>query len=210
MMAFDREYFRRYYGNYERQNPPSKLQGYLALLRRYAPSGPLLDIGCSYGMFAGMASEIFPTTGMDVDPAVVAVAAERNPQASFVVGMLPEIPISDLAVITLLDVLEHVPQLDETLAAVRASLKPGGVALVVVPVYDGPLGWLVRLLDRDPTHIHKCSRRFWLELVSCHFELQEWSGAFRKLMFGKWYLHGFTTRWRGVAPAIVMVLRRPV
>ena len=208
-MAFDQEYFRRYYGDYERQNPPAKLQRYLDLLRSHAPAGHLLDIGCSYGLFVGMASTAFPTIGMDVDPAVVAAAAERNPQATFVAGMLPRIPFQELAAISLLDVLEHVPEVEAALAAVRASLKPGGVALVVVPVYDGPLGWLVQLLDRDPTHLHKCSRQFWLELASRHFELLTWCGAFRKLLFGSVYLHGFTTVMRGIAPALVMLLRRP-
>jgi SAM-dependent methyltransferase len=207
-MAFDDDYFRTYYRDYYVQNPPAKLQHYLDLLLRYRDGGTLLDIGCSYGLFVAAASRHFRCLGMDVDPGVVAGAAAHAPQGSFVAGALPAIPFRDLDAITAFDVLEHVPDLDATLRELHRALRPGGIVLAVVPVYDGPLGWLVRLLDRDPTHIHKRSREFWLQLAESGFTVVEWQGIFRKLLFGRYYVNLPAGRLRGVAPAIVMVLRK--
>lgn len=209
MTSFGKGYFQECYGDYFRQNPPSKLKGYLDLLRSYLGGGRLLDIGCSYGTFLEQASAYFSCTGMDVDPEVVAEAAKRVPLASFVVGKLPDIPFKGMDAVTLLDVVEHVPDVERTMEAVWGALRPGGIVLMVVPVYDGPLGCLVGKLDKDPTHIHRLSRRFWLELTSRHFELLEWRGSFRKLFFGRFYLHIGTKLLRGIAPAVMMVLRRP-
>lgn len=206
-MNFDETYFSRYYRDYAQQNPPAKIDYYLSLIRQFVDRGVLLDIGCSFGLFVERASRYFHCVGMDVEPSVVARAAQRVGQASFVAGKLPHIPARGLEVISLLDVVEHVPDLETTFREIARALRPGGIALVVVPVYDGPLGPVVRLLDGDPTHIHKRSRRFWLDLAMRHFELLQWGGIFRKLLFGRWYANFPTKRWRGIAPAIVMVLR---
>ena len=204
---FDRTYFSNCYGDYFRQNPPSKLRFYLNLLNTHVQQGRLLDIGCSYGLFANMACDRYSVVGMDVDPEVVGEAAGHAPRAAFVAGRLPHIPFTRVDIITLLDVIEHVPDLEETMARIRDTLAPNGIVLMVVPVYDGPLGWLVRRLDADPTHIHKYSRTFWLDLAGHYFEIAAWQGSFRKLFLGRWYLHVPTKRLRAIAPALVMVLR---
>jgi len=201
-VAFDKEYFRRFYGDYYLQNPPRKSRLYLEMIRGVVPGGRLLDIGCSFGMFLREAVAHYSCTGMDVSPEVVASAAANVPGATFLAGKLPHIPCSNLDVITALDVIEHVDDLDAALAAIRSALRPGGVALVVVPVYDGPLGLLTGLLDRDPTHLHKKSRAFWLEIAGRHFEVAGWQGFFRKLLFGRWYLHLPMRRLRAIAPAV--------
>ena len=207
-MSFDNGYFRQFYGDYDRQNPVTKLRSYLGVIRKVIPTGRLLDIGCSYGLFVQEASRFFTCTGMDVDREVVAVAASKVPEATFISGALPYIPCHGLDVITALDVIEHVPDPAAALTAIRGALRPGGVALIVVPVYDGPLGWLTRMLDRDPTHLHKCSRRYWLELANHHLEVIEWQGYLRKLLFGRWYLNLSLRRGRSIAPAVALLLRR--
>jgi 2-polyprenyl-3-methyl-5-hydroxy-6-metoxy-1,4-benzoquinol methylase len=207
-VAFDKEYFSRFYGDYERQNPPKKSQAYLRMIRRYVPGGRLLDIGCSYGLFVREAAAFFACTGMDVDRDVVATAAARVPDATFVTGTLPCICSSGLDVVTALDVIEHVPDPEAALASISAALRQGGIALVVVPAYDGPLGWLTRLLDRDPTHLHKRSRKYWIELAGRHLEVLEWQGFLRKLLFRRWYLHVPMRTLRSIAPAVGLLLRR--
>lgn len=206
-MAFDIEYFRQFYSDYYRQNPPRKSRLYLKMIRRIVPEGQLLDIGCSFGLFIREASAYYTCTGMDVDPAVVAVAADNNPDSLFVAGRLPDIPGKDLDVITALDVIEHVGDPEAALVAISKSLRPGGVALVVVPVYDGPLGWITGLLDKDPTHLHKESRKYWLELTGRHFEVIEWQGFLRKLLFKRWYLLVRLRFFRSLAPSVGLLLR---
>ncbi|HZV82411.1 MAG TPA: class I SAM-dependent methyltransferase [Geobacteraceae bacterium] len=206
---FDKEYFRQFYGDYCLQSPARKSRLYLEMIRGVVPVGRLLDIGCSFGMFLREAVAYFTCTGMDVSPEVVAVAAVNVPDAVFIAGKLPDIPFSNMDVITALDVIEHVADPEAALVAIKNALRPGGVALVVVPVYDGPLGWLTGLLDKDPTHLHKKSRSYWLELAGRNFEVIEWQGFLRKLLFGRWYLHLPMRRLRFIAPAVGLLLQRP-
>jgi len=209
VLSFDLDYFRNCYGDYYRQSPARKSRLYLEMIRTVVPGGRLLDIGCSFGMFLREAVACFNCTGMDVDQAVVAMAATNVPEADFVVGRLPHIPLSCLDVITALDVIEHLADPEAALIAIRDSLRPGGVALVVVPVYDGPLGWLTGMLDKDPTHLQKKNRTYWLELAGHHFEVIEWQGFLRKLLLGRWYLHLSMRRLRSIAPAVGLLLQRP-
>lgn len=209
MPSFDLDYFRNCYGDYYRQSPARKSRLYLEMIRTVVPGGRLLDIGCSFGMFLREAVAYFNCTGMDVDHAVVALAANNVPEAGFVVGRLPNVPAGSVDVITVLDVIEHLVDPETALIAIRDSLRPGGVALVVVPVYDGPLGWLTGLLDRDPTHLQKKSRTYWLELAGRHFDVIVWQGFIRKLLCGRWYLHLPMRRLRSIAPSVGLLLQRP-
>jgi SAM-dependent methyltransferase len=206
---FDREYFQNNYGNYNLQSPPKKSRLYLDMIRSSMAAGRLLDIGCSFGLFLREAATSFHCFGMDVSPQVVATAAKNLPQAGFVAGRLPEIPFSNLDVITALDVLEHTEDPAAALAAIRGALRPGGIALVVVPVYDGPLGFITGLLDRDPTHIQKKSRHYWLELTKNQFEIITWQGFLRKLLCNRWYINLPMLKLRAIAPAIAILLQRP-
>jgi hypothetical protein len=87
-------------------------------------------------------------------------------------------------------------------------LRPGGWFLMVVPVYDGACGPLIRTMDRDPTHVHKLGRGEWLAWVGRHFEVVEWWGIVRYLLPGRFYLHLPTRLGRGHTPAILVVGRR--
>jgi hypothetical protein len=77
----------------------------------------------------------------------------------------------------------------------------------VVPVYDGPLGPVVRMLDGDPTHVHKESRDFWLDWAGERFVIQEWCGVFRYLLPRGPYINWPTQALRRIAPAIAVVVR---
>jgi SAM-dependent methyltransferase len=105
------------------------------------------------------------------------------------------------------DVLEHVPALDEAARYVVESLRPDGVFVFVVPVYDGPLGPVIRLLDRDPTHVHKRSRQWWMEWASRSFEVVSWTGILRYLVLPSYYLHVPSRAIRNFAPAIAVVAK---
>ena len=126
------------------------------------PGGRLLDLGCADGTFLLRARERgFDVTGVEVS----AEARAALPVAlhGAVVGSVAEAAArGPIDVATLWDVLEHLPDPLGTLAALRASLAPGAIYGVVVPVIDNANA---RLLPRSwdqykpPEHLWYFSRR---------------------------------------------------
>jgi len=206
---FDDSYYAQVYGDYFRQNSPRKLRFYRQLLLSHmtaSESPRVLDLGCAFGLFLAALPERFRKFGVDASSYALGGAAERVPEGSFAAADCGDPPlVSRFDAIAALDVLEHIPAVEHTLEFVGRSLTPGGIFLVVVPVYDGPMGPIIRTLDRDPTHVHKRSRAWWLELISRKFEVTFWTGIFRYLAGGRFYLHLPTRALRQVAPAIAIV-----
>lgn len=210
--TFEQDYFARHYGNYARQNPPRKLAFYRELIAPAAAgvSRPrILDLGCAFGRFLGSLGPEWERFGLDVSQFAIDRARQAVPDATFAVASATEIPFDDrFDAIVAFDVIEHLPKLADVAAAVRARLRSGGYWVFVVPVYDGPTGPIIRLLDHDETHLHKCSRKFWLDWASSeHFRIVEWRGMYRYLFPGGWYAHFVSHRWRRFTPAIAVVTR---
>lgn len=209
---FDSEYFRRNYENYELQNPPRKLNFYRHLIETCGPKRKdrrILDIGCAFGKFLSSLDTSWKRWGVDISEFAIASFRAKDPGIQLASAPATGIPFSGpFDAITSFDVLEHVPQLEPVAAYVNANLAEDGVFLFVVPVYDGPLGFVVQLLDKDPTHVHKNSREFWLKWAQEHFEIVEWWGAFRYLTPGlRYYVHWPTRLFRSIAPAVAIVVQ---
>ena len=208
---FDEKYFATVYGDYRRQNPRRKLRFYRDLLLRHLPSSPaprVLDLGCAFGLFLGELPRHFERFGVDASAHAVSAAASAASGAHFLIGDCAAPPISArFDAIVAFDVLEHIPQVEATFEFVRRSLAPNGVFVFVVPVYDGPLGPVIRWLDRDPTHVHKRSRKWWLDRAAGSFEVIYWTGILRYLIGGSFYLHLPGRTIRRVAPAIAVVAK---
>jgi SAM-dependent methyltransferase len=186
------DYYRANYPDYERQNSTRKLDFYLGILRRHVPAGARVhELGVGLGAFLARACREYDCSGSEVDAHGLREARRRAPGAQLWEGSSERIPQDPPpAAVVAWDVLEHIPDLDAALDRIRARLAPGGFLLAVVPVYDGPLGCLVRRLDRDPTHLWKWSRHTWAERLARHgFELVESGGIIRRLVMKRWYLH---------------------
>jgi len=211
-MTFDESYFATHYGDYRRQNPPRKLDWYLTMCERWTDADPIchLDIGCGLGAFVAHATRAgWNTHGSDVSEFGIERARLAALGADLRVAAAHSRPWPDdtFDVVTALDVLEHLTDVDETLESIQAMLRPGGVLIAVMPVYDGVTGPLIRRLDSDPTHVHKWGRDQWLDRIGARFELLDWRGAFRFLLpFGP-YLHFPTRRLRNHSPAILVAAR---
>jgi len=185
-------YYRDNYPDYERQSSARKLDFYLQILRRQVPAGSRVhELGVGMGHFIAHAGAEYVCSGSDVNPHGLREARRRAPTASLCEGSferIPRDPPPDAVVAW--DVLEHIADLDGALACIRTRLASRGCLAAVVPVYDGPLGWLVRRLDRDPTHLWKWSRYAWVERLERHgFELVESGGIIRRLVMQQWYVH---------------------
>ena len=211
-MVYDKAYFETQYRNYERQNPVRKIAFYRRLVVRAAGETMrprILDIGCAFGHFLAALPAHWERCGIDASQYAVGHAARSMPEIQFAVGDWEQRPFGGhFDLITAFDVLEHVANLPDLLDWIMRSLRVGGSFVFVVPVYDGPTGPIIRFLDRDPTHVHKKVRRFWLECGGAGLQLSEWWGIFRYCLPGGHYIHAVTRLWREYCPAIACVLRR--
>ncbi len=198
MPAGGREYYAENYADYERQSSARKLDFYMQIVRRFAPAGSeLFELGVGKGNFLAKAAAEYRCTGSEVNEYGLSEARRRAPGATLVAGSYEQIPTErPPAIVVAWDVLEHVAELDQALACIRARLAPSGHLIAVVPVYDGPLGGLVRALDHDETHVSKWARAAWNTTLQRHgFRVVAWGGIIRRLLFGRFYLHVTRPAW---------------
>lgn len=212
-------YYSTTYRDYSRQNPTHKLDFYRSVVEQSSPSRRptrVLDIGCGLGGFLGSlrASDPdrarFDLAGVDISEFAIATNASTFPGETFDVCAAEGVDGlgQTFDVVTAFDVLEHLQRPDEAASAITRSLAPDGAFIFVVPVYDGPLGPVVRLLDKDTTHVQMRSRRWWLDWTNTHFTVTSWHGIFRLLTPLRRYVHLPTQAFRQIAPAILITARK--
>ena len=210
--AFEQEYFKRYYRNYTLQNPPRKLAYYRRLLE-YAAQGEdrprVLELGCAFGRVLSNLNHDWERCGLDVSEYAISEARRALPDSTFCVSTATDIPFEEsFDVIAAFDVFEHVPDLDRLRSEIGSRLKPEGRLVFVVPVYDGVTGPIIRVLDKDATHVHKKSRWFWLDWANKSFSVLKWSGIYRYLLPTGYYLHKPTFLLRRFTPAVAIVAKQ--
>ncbi len=216
----DANYFEKQYRDYERQNPPRKLQYYIEFISSLTPGAGerrLLDIGCGLGAFLGHASgagfaENWGFFGTDLRADAARSASLRTDlNIPTVASDATAIPFrsESFDVVTAFDVLEHVPDRDLAASEILRVLRPDGILVFVVPVYDGVTGLVVRALDKDPTHVNKLSRSDWLQWSEQRFDTQRWVGILRFLVPMGPYLHFAGPALKKVRSAIIVGARKP-
>jgi SAM-dependent methyltransferase len=209
---FGKEYYDTNYRDYVRQNPDYKLAFYrqLVLDHTHDIAEPrILDMGCAFGRFLADMDPRWRRAGIDISEYAVREAARSIHSVCFAAASCTAIPFrGPFHAIVAFDVIEHVPDLASVAAFVNSELDKNGVFVFVVPVYDGPLGGIVRMLDKDPTHVHKNPREFWLTWARQSFEIVSWTGIFRYLLPVGPYINWPNRRLRHIAPAIAVTVRR--
>jgi SAM-dependent methyltransferase len=103
----------------------------LDFIRKYVPSGRLLDIGCAYGFFLQEARSYFDVHGIEI--AEDAAAYCRANGLDVRTGLADAATLSgfgELDVVTLFDVIEHLPEPAETLALAHRQLRRGGILVL--------------------------------------------------------------------------------
>jgi len=186
--VFDEQMIRAHVGEFVQSRFADSLAAVVAASG--APGDTLLDIGCGYGAFVlSCRRQGLDAIGYELEAFEVAFARQRlqriAPAADagtvFQKGDAGRLPFADKAfsTVTLLNVLEHVPDYRAVLAEAVRVVRPGGRLLVVCPNYAAfrreahyHVPWLpflpravasryLRWLGRNPaffeTSIHYCT-----------------------------------------------------
>ncbi|HNW94145.1 MAG TPA: class I SAM-dependent methyltransferase [bacterium] len=135
---YQRAYDPDYFAWYDRALVPTLRQRYaLALARLGEPDGALLDVGAFTGVFVAQACAA-GWAARGVEPLAGAVTLARQRDIPVARGELLAAAVADgtLAVVTLWDVLEHLPEPRTALARIARWLRPGGRLLIRVPDFE--------------------------------------------------------------------------
>jgi SAM-dependent methyltransferase len=140
--VYDEGYWRsstpkdRGYGDY-RRDAPLYLATYrrrMRVLRRhFARPGRVLDVGCAAGYFLAVAREAgWTVTGLEPSDAIRPQAEERLGKEQVRGGLLGqvELPAGGFDLVTMWDVIEHIPDVVGAVREVRRLLAPGGKFLI--------------------------------------------------------------------------------
>lgn len=106
----------------------------IGIINELRKPGKVLDVGCGNGDFVELAREAgWDASGLDLSEQATSFA--RNKGLDVVRGTLQTsgFPSESFDVVTLWDVLEHLPDPAGELECVRRVLKPGGFLVVRVP-----------------------------------------------------------------------------
>lgn len=132
---------------------------YIERIKCYQDGGHLLDVGSNIGLFLKVArDEGFAVTGVELNRDCAAYGKEHfGLEIHSETLELINFPAESFEVVTLFDVLEHVPDLHLFLQEVRRVLKPGGLLVVQSPnlgslmatVTRSQWGWLT-----PPDHLY--------------------------------------------------------
>lgn len=126
------------------------------------PGAKVLEIGCGDGGGAGIFSRRFAPSlyhGLDVDPAMVRVAAGRRKGRAgdgrlFVLGDAERLPYRDAAFDAVVNfgIIHHLPDWRKGVAEVARVLRPGGVFYfeeIYPPLYANPLFRIILAHPRE-------------------------------------------------------------
>ncbi len=107
-------------------------------IHRISPGGPIEDILEVGGGRSGLAAMLYPgatITNSDLDPDFVDAPCNQPDNVTFVCADATDLPFEDNSfdVVTMFDLLEHVPQDDRAINEARRVLRPGGWLLVSTP-----------------------------------------------------------------------------
>jgi 2-polyprenyl-3-methyl-5-hydroxy-6-metoxy-1,4-benzoquinol methylase len=140
LYSFSSNYHRTYTSESNARLHRRRARRQRRFLERHVPPGRLLDVGCSAGYFLAEARRAgWKVSGLEMSPDTAALALALH-DVDVVIGTLGAtdgLPLLSYDVITLWDVIEHVPDPLATLRRVHALLAHGGLVAIQTPNIDG-------------------------------------------------------------------------
>jgi SAM-dependent methyltransferase len=122
-------------------------------------SGRLLDMGCGLGFFlkAMAPHQDWDAYGCEISPAAVRHAQERLGLRNVICSPLKDanLPRDYFDIVTMWDVLDHIPQPDPVLAHCHALLRDGGVLFIRTPNASTQLlrSRVMKMVQPDQRHL---------------------------------------------------------
>lgn len=110
-------------------------------LRRHLPSGKLLEVGCAYGFFLQEARRHFEVFGIEMSEAAVRHCHSSGLAQVLQGGSDPTWLATNgpFDALVMLDVIEHLDNVAETMELLLGHLRPGGVLLLTTGDWDSML-----------------------------------------------------------------------
>lgn len=150
--------------DYFLESDARSMNGYLSLsvIRRFKHSGSLLDVGCSTGFFLNAARLSYEVEGVEPSRWARKFAREKLklpvPHPTLEAARYPD---GRFDIVTLNDVIEHVPDPLGLLKEVHRITKPGGLIYVLTPDINSLSARLLRgrWWGLRPAHIYYFSTR---------------------------------------------------
>lgn len=113
----------------------------LDLIRKYQPTGKLLEVGCARGDFLRVAREHFTVVGVEPNEELARDAIAFAPVDQ---GMIENHSQSEYDVAASFHVIEHTDSPRRFLEAIAARVRPGGLVVIETPnIHSAPF-WLLK------------------------------------------------------------------
>lgn len=179
----------------------------LDVVAKAAPSGRLLDLGCGAGILLKAAEGRWEGVGMELSRWAAEQARGRF-GLNVVEGTLKEarFPSSFFNAVTMIDVIEHLPDPRDVVREAHRVLAPSGVIFVLTPDMGAVLA---RLMGRwwwglRPAHLYYFSRSTLIALLEASgFKVISAGYYGREFSLGYWI-----SRLGGYAPGIMRAAAR--
>ena len=109
--------------------------------------GRVLDVGCGDGFFTAQILQRFNLKnvyGLDISSKAVDLARLKHPEIKFQQGALNHIPeeTNSIDSVTMIEVIEHLVDIEGTLKELFRVMKPGGILLIATTDFN----WLKQVI----------------------------------------------------------------
>lgn len=184
-------------------------KGCLKTIQRLSNKGKLLDIGAASGTFVKMAASAgYEASG--IEPSVwMCEFAKKHHNVTVLPGTLEDIKFSDSSfdIITMWDVLEHIPDPMNTLKEIKRILRPGGLLVINYPRIDDPLA---RIFGRSWWFLLSVHLFYFTpKTLSAYLEHLGFKKIFHKMHFQRLAYDYLVERLNAYSPGLAKIAKLP-
>ncbi|MCL5276763.1 MAG: class I SAM-dependent methyltransferase [Deltaproteobacteria bacterium] len=183
----------------DKKNIRDKFEKILDITKRYAQSGPLLDVGCGLGFFLQLAKErgFGPVQGVDISAYAVDYCVNKLGLDALLGDLLDvQLTTGSFDIVTMFDVLEHFKNPKGELLEAYRIVRHNGFLAIITPDIGALIPKLLKdrweEIKRVPEHLVFFSRRTLTNVLSdTGFHVVESRYIGKRMSFGSFLSHVF-------------------